>query len=335
MGDFNNDGKLDLIASGRKAFLTLQSSISVNPAQLTFAEQNLGTTSKPQSSVLTNLGSSDLKINSITVTGTDAKDFAEKNNCGSSLPPNHSCKINVTFTPKATGTRSASVTIDYQGSGSPATIALTGTGVDLTVSLKPSKLDFPIQLIGTQSTQQTLTLTNTGSQAVTISSISASAQFTQTNNCPSTLNPTDQCQIQVEFAPTGKGVVKGSLSVNDNAKGSPQKAALTGVGTVVKFTPISVNFGDQKEGKKSSPLPIQLTNEGTTALSISKIGITGKDAGDFAETNNCGNSVPAGHSCTIKVTFDPQAKGQRAAALAVNDDGGGSPQNVPLAGTGT
>src|ERR1700723_2071246 len=65
-------------------------------------------------------------------------------------------------------------------------------------------------------------------------------------------------------------------------------------------------------------------------VNISNIGIKGSDPGDFAETNNCGSSVPAGGSCTIKVTFPPQATGQRSASLAVSDDGGGSPQNVAL-----
>jgi hypothetical protein len=74
---------------------------------------------------------------------------------------------------------------------------------------------------------------------------------------------------------------------------------------------------------------------GTTTLSITQIAITGADAEDFAQTNNCGTSVPAGGRCTIKITFKPTAKGQRSANVAVSDNGGGSPQMVGLAGTGT
>jgi len=89
----------------------------------------------------------------------------------------------------------------------------------------------------------------------------------------------------------------------------------------VKFSPSGVNFGDQKVGTKSS--------------SVDVIAITGTDPKDFSQTNNCGKSVAAGGHCTIKVRFTPQAKGQRSATLAVSDDGGGSPQTVGLAGTGT
>jgi hypothetical protein len=82
-------------------------------------------------------------------------------------------------------------------------------------------------------------------------------------------------------------------------------------------------------------VPATLTNVGTTALSISQIAFTGTDPGDFSQTNNCGSSVPAGGNCTIKLRFKPKAKGQRSANLAVSDNGGGSPQTIPVVGTGT
>jgi hypothetical protein len=103
----------------------------------------------------------------------------------------------------------------------------------------------------------------------------------------------------------------------------------------VKLSPAAINFGDQKVGTKSSPAPVKLTNLGKTALTINQIAFKGEDPGDFSQTNNCGNSVPAGGSCTIQVTFTPQAKGKRSASLQVSDNGGGSPQRVLLTGTGT
>ncbi len=80
---------------------------------------------------------------------------------------------------------------------------------------------------------------------------------------------------------------------------------------------------------------ITLSNKGHVAVSITSIAITGMNVGDFSETNTCGTSVAAGASCFIRVTFKPSAKGKRAAAVSVNDDGGGSPQKVTLTGTGT
>ena len=88
-------------------------------------------------------------------------------------------------------------------------------------------------------------------------------------------------------------------------------------------------------GTTGGPLPVTMTNKGSTSLSITNIGITGRNADDFAETNNCGTSLGARKSCTVRVTFTPHAKGSRSGTLSITDDGGGSPQTVSLSGTGS
>jgi hypothetical protein len=330
-GDFQGVGDLGLVGGA----LLLQTSATLSPSSLAFGNQTVGTKSPAQIVTFTNQGSSKLDITNISITG-DPKDFEQSNKCGSSLPPHGSCQIKVIFGPKSVGGKQASLSVSYKGLGSPETVSLTGTGVNAgTVTLKPSRLTFAVQLLNSTSSAQKATLTNTGSVDVTISNISTSGPFGQTNNCPSDLPVGGNCEIAVTFTPTTKGQAAGKLSVTDNATGSPQTVALSGIGTEVKLAPLGVNFGDQKVGTKSSPIGIQLTNVGTTSLSISGIAITGKDTGDFSQTNDCGNSVPPGGNCTIKVRFAPTAKGPRSATLSVSDDGGGSPQTVALAGTGT
>lgn len=110
---------------------------------------------------------------------------------------------------------------------------------------------------------------------------------------------------------------------------------LTGVGTVITVSPTSINFGDQKVGTTNSAAPVTLTNVSSTAVAITAISIVGTNAGDFAETNNCGKTLAGNSSCTIKVTFTPTATGARSASLSITDNGGGSPQTFALAGTGT
>ncbi len=334
IGDFNNDSWMDAITSD--GFLLLQTTVSLSPVGLPFGGQNVGTTSPPQPATLTNVGSSALAIKRIGINGANRRDFAQTNNCGSSLPAGSSCQIQVTFTPKQQGQRSASLFVSYDGKGSPQTVSLTGTGVGQpTVSLTPVKLAFSTQLIHTVSSAQLGTLTNTGSQSVNISSIAATGPFPETNNCPSTLTPGNSCQISVQFKPRTRGLAHGTLSVTDDAEGSPQKIALSGEGTVVRLSPLGINFGDQKVGTKSSPAPVKVINLDKDPVSISSIAFGGADAGDFAETNNCGSSLPPHSHCTVKVTFRPTKQGQRSASLQVYDDGGGSPQTIPLSGTGT
>jgi hypothetical protein len=330
MADFNNDGRLDLVGSS----LFLSTSASLVPSSINFGQVSVGQKSQPQTATVTNVGDSNLVIEKIGINGTNSKDFQQTNNCPASLGPNKSCQINVVFAPTESGSLSATLFVNHSGLGSPATVALSGTGVDLTATLTPSDMKFGVQLVHTTSQSQTATLTNTGSQAVTITSISTANPFNQGNNCPSSLQPNNSCQIQVTFTPTIGGKAVGTLDVYDNAQGSPQTVSLSGIGTAVKFAPGSVNFGNQKVGTKSAPFPIELINEGSTSLSVSRVTTSGADPGDFSQTNNC-KSVPPGGHCNIRVRFGPTAKGKRSATLDVYDDGGGSPQKASLAGTGT
>jgi Abnormal spindle-like microcephaly-assoc'd, ASPM-SPD-2-Hydin len=103
-------------------------SASVNPTSLTFASQNVHTTSSPQAITLSNTGNAPMTVNSVTVSGTNSSDFTANSSCPTSVAANGSCTINVTFTPSGSGTRTATLTIADSAPGSPQTIALSGTG---------------------------------------------------------------------------------------------------------------------------------------------------------------------------------------------------------------
>jgi hypothetical protein len=334
VSDFNHDGHLDVVDGGAVMW---QVSAGLYPSPLNYAPQNVGTSSPPQTANLYNAGSTPLNLTSIHIGGTDPKDYSQTNNCPNSIPVGGSCQIQVVFTPTAVGNRLAKLIVAYTGFSSPQSVVLSGQGVGTTsVSLTPSSLNFGKQLLNTTSTAQTATLTNTGSNPVTVSNINTSGlPFAQTNNCPSTLLVGKSCQIQVTFSPTQNGTANGTLSVTDNASNSPQTVALSGLGTTVTFKPIGVNFGDQKVGTKSATVPITFTNDGTVTLNISKIAFGGANPGDFSQTNDCPSTLPAGSDCTIKVAFKPTQKGTRSADLQVSDDANPSPQQAAVGGTGT
>jgi len=331
-GDFNHDGHLDLVGSGA---LLWQVAAGLSPPSMGFGQQIVGTQSQPQTATLVNAGSTPLLVTNIGINGTNSADFFQTNDCPSSIPVGGSCQIQVTFAPKSVGAKSAALSVTYTGPGSPQSVALSGTATGATsVSLTPSNLAFATRIVNTKSSPQTATLTNTGSEDATVSSISTAVPFSQTNNCPSTLPVGQSCQIQVAFQPTKIGLANGTLSVTDSAPDSPQTVALSGIGTKITL-PLGVNFGDQQVGTSSNPIPVTLSNQGTVTLNISEITIGGTNPGDFSQTNNCGTSVPAGGQCTIQVTFTPTQKGTRSAKLQVYDDVEPSPQEVALGGTGT
>jgi probable HAF family extracellular repeat protein len=105
---------------------------------------------------------------------------------------------------------------------------------------------------------------------------------------------------------------------------------------VVTLQPSSLDFGTVTYGK-SSTLTATLGNSGGTALHISGISITGTDNADFSQASTCGHRVAAGKTCTITVTFKPLGEFIQTftADVSISDNAGGSPQTLPLSGTGS
>jgi hypothetical protein len=330
VGDFNGDGRLDLAFPDS---LLLQTPLALlSSTSLNFGAELVGTASAPNQVTVSNPSGLALTISSIAVTGTNAADFSRTNTCGTGLAVGANCTLTVTFKPTQTGPLTASVAIADNASGSPQTIGLSGTGLASGPNATPSptSLTFATQLVATSSSAQSVTLTNYGKKALSIAGIAASGDFTQTNTCGSSLAAQASCAISVTFKPTQRGTRTGTLSITDNAAGSPQTVSLTGTGTVVEFNPASLSFGSVKRAG-SKTLTTTLSNTGITALSIGSITITGST--DFSQTNTCGASVAAGGSCTITATFRPLGIGSFSGDVSVSDSGGGSPQQVPLSGS--
>ena len=302
---------------------------TVTPALLQYSIQQVGTTSPPQTALVRNMGSSPLSISSITVNG----DFAETDNCGSSVPAAASCTFSVTFTPTGAWTRSGSIQVQDDAAGSPHFINLSGIGSGGTAALAPASLVFAAQPVGTSSTAQNVTLTNTGNATLNITNIQLTGDYAQTNTCPATLAPTSGCTISVTFTPSASGPRSGTLTINDDGYGSPQIVNLTGTGAtyIATLTPTSLVFSSQSVGTPSAAQSVILTNAGNAALNVGNIQTTG----DFAQTNNCPATLAANSSCTLNVTFAPTMTGTRNGTLTVTDNSQGSPQTVNLTGTGS
>jgi len=204
-----------------------------------------------------------------------------------------------------------------------------------TLSVLPSSLAFGTELVGTTSSPQQVTLTNTGSERLSLTKVVGSPNFSQTNNCLPQLPPGGHCTANVVFTPRNINTINGTITIYDNAPDSPQKLPLSGVGTEVTLLPSSLDFGDQPVGTSSQPQTVTFTNYAPLAVTIFGGGLTGNSGAFGLSNNTCGNSVPAGSSCTMSVTFTPKYPGPKNATLNVKDNGGASPQTVALSGTGT
>ena len=339
VGDLNGDSKPDIVTGNCVGASCGQGPGSVG-VLLNTSQGNSATelTSSPNPS---NFGqtvtfTATVSSASFKATPTGNVTFFDGNTNLGSRSLNSSAIAIFTTSTLSVGTHSVTATYNADSNYVPSTSPPVAQVVQgPIVQLSPTSLNFGNQTVGTTSAAKTVTLTNIGSGVLTITSAGITGPFVVSTNCTATLNPGAHCTANVSFKPTKIGAASGSISLTDNAPQSPQKVTLSGTGTSVQLTPTSLNFGNQAVGTTSARKLITLSNKGSAALNISGITITGANAGDFNQINNCGTSVAAGASCSIGVNFTPSAAGSRSAGLSVTDDGGGSPQTVSLVGTGT
>ncbi len=207
---------------------------TLSTTALTFAQQQIGTSSAVQLVTLTNAGDVPLTLIQASIS---AGDFTVVNNCGASLVGHASCALSVSFVPTATGTRSATLTISDQFRSQ--IVALAGTGVAPPgVSLSPTSLSFAATGVGLAASAQTLTLTNNGGLPLAISNIAVGAAFTiAATTCANTLAVGAACALQIVFAPIAAGPVAAAVTLTDNAPSGTQTALLTGTGVDFTLTP--------------------------------------------------------------------------------------------------
>ena len=250
--------------------VTVLGGFDVNPAGLVFGAQSLHTTSQPQTVTLTN-GDVAQTITSIVVTGANAADFTDTTTCGPPLAVGATCTFTVSFTPSGSGIRKAQIVVTDSAPGSPHIINLTGNTSE--VSLSTSSLSFGFQNVGVPSSPQAVTVTNSGTTPLTISFISASGDFTETDNCIKVPLPSSgTCVIEVVFDPTAAIASVGAITISDSGAGSPQVILATGTGVALPpFTLSTPNSQFTVTAGSSTPqIPIFVTfNNFTQAVSMS------------------------------------------------------------------
>src|SRR5256885_3217620 len=182
-----------------------------------------------------------------------------------------------------------------------------GGGGQPAVSLSATALNFKKVGIGQTSSPQTVTLTNSGTATLNISSVAANGDFHISNNtCGATVAVGANCAVSVTFTPTKKGARKNTLSFTDDAPGSPQTVALSGTGQSVVVSPTSINFGTAAVGSTSAPQTVTVTNLNSITVTFTGIVLAGTGLADYLiSSNTCGATIAGGASCSIGVEFKP------------------------------
>ena len=224
---------------------------------------------------------------------------------------------------------------------------MSGPAVALTPA---SPLTFTSQNVGTTSGTLNFSVTNTGSANLTITSVGLSGanagdfSIVADGCAGEVLTPNQNCVVGIRFSPTLGGTRTATASVTDNATGSPQTIAISGLGYGIPVGSLNTTllaFNDTLALTTSAAQKVTLSNPGTDTLKIASIAITGSEGDDFSTpVTTCGatpTTLAPGASCTISTTFSPLFSGDKDAYITITDNANnvaGSTQNVGLAGVG-
>ena len=310
-----------------------QISLSNNSVQ--FGTVSVGSTGN---AVLTisNAGGSDLTISVISLTGSE---FGETGvTTPKTISAGQSVPMSLTFHPTASGAVSGSVTITSNDPSTPTvTVNLSGSGSTSPVGqlqASPTSVSFASVATGSSATKQVV-LTNTGTAAVKISSISVTGTGFSVSGIttPATLNPSATTTLNVVFLPTAAGSVTGSVTVTSNANGSPLTIPVSGTGVQsgLNVSPGSFAFGNVVDGQTKSQT-FTLTNTGTASLTISQLAVSG--AGYSVSGLATPKTLAAGASATFSAVFAPTTAGNLSGSVAISSNAPNSPATVSLTGTG-
>jgi Abnormal spindle-like microcephaly-assoc'd, ASPM-SPD-2-Hydin/Glycosyl hydrolases family 39 len=242
--------------------------VAASPSTLSFGSVNTGS-SASLPATLSNGTTASIAISSIAISGANAADFTiPSKTCGSSLAASASCTATILFKPAATGARTASLHFTDSASNSPQTVSLTGTGTtggtgSGSITTSPSSLTWGPGSVGSVSSAQTVTLHNSSTAAISISSIALTStdpgDFNiSSNTCGTSLGAGASCLVSVTFKPTAVGTRVALLSATDGASNSPQTVTVSGTGgpPPVQGASVTVDFGSRSGTQVAIPFGV-------------------------------------------------------------------------------
>jgi Abnormal spindle-like microcephaly-assoc'd, ASPM-SPD-2-Hydin/Beta-propeller repeat len=224
---------------------------------------------------VTDCGDAPLIISNIQISGAGFS-LPSPTTCAVTIAPGGSCSFPLTFDPTVANNSYGTLTFSSNATVAQTILPITGDAMLSTgpaVTLSSESQDFGSVPIGSTSSQRMVTVMNVGNAPLTVTSVTTSGEFAQTNNCNTSVLQNEDCTIVLTFSPTAGGTQTGSLTITSNATGSPQTVSLTGVG-VAAFTvaPSSPTLTVSTVGQSTST-SIQLSSQtgftGTVSLTCS------------------------------------------------------------------
>jgi hypothetical protein len=322
-----SSGNVDVTLSGTGSL----AEATVSPTSLSFADQQIASTSAVKTVTVTNTGNRKLTVSGVSIV-PGGSNFSQSNNCSEVLPA-ATCTVNVTITPTGSGPRTAVLALVHDGANGTTTVDLAGVGRVQSATI--STPTFAATAVGASSTGTAL-LSNTGVGALDVilpstSAVTGAGYSFVSTACGTTVAVGSSCLTTVRFSPTTTAATSGSLKIVTGAGQMTTNFGSTGIQGFASVNPSSLSYSAQQVGTMSAAKVVTVTNTGTDTLTFTGVGISYGDA-EFGQTNNCG-SVAVGGTCTVNVAFTPTNTGNRLGTLSFTHNGGGI-ANVDLSGMG-
>jgi hypothetical protein len=224
-----------------------------------------------------------------------------------------------------------------------ASVGINVSGPEPAVSLSVTSVSFGSEPLGYSTAAQNVTLTNTGSATLTITSIRLTGAnptaFVSSNTCGASVAAGATCRIGVRFAPTVTGALSAAITLTDSAAGSPGSITLSGTGIAIPAASLtlstnSLSFGSEPTGSSTAAQDVIVTNSGAGTIYFRSITLAGANPTSFVSSNTCAVTLAAGATCRIGVRFAPTVTGALSATITLTDNTGDSPESITLSGTG-
>jgi hypothetical protein len=332
--------------------------LSLSSNSLPFPATNVGKSSAPLSVIITNQANVDADIRGISIVD-NAAEFAQSNNCGTSLAVSASCTVTVQWTPRTTAASSGSLAIDTSlgtygvslsgDATQPVAVITKPTGPSNGTEPEPVttpdgvthiSISFPDTQVGMSSNVRNITFSNSGDGPLSVQGISVVAgasDFAQSNDCGAAIAPGSSCTISMRFTPAAAGARSGQIVIASDTGTYAFDLTGKGLGALVQlYAESSPSFGNVVVGS-TAQRTFTFLNTGSVAASNVIAELTGVDVTFTA--NSCGTpdapaTVAPNGTCSMTVQYSPKQPGALEAGISVNSNASNGVQLLGVEGMG-
>jgi mono/diheme cytochrome c family protein len=324
--------------------------LTATPSAIAFGAQTIGAAAATQTVTLANTGNVAIGFTRIGLTGNAGFSLGV-GDCGTSLAVGASCAVPVRFAPTAEGAASGALAVT---SNAPAPqVGISGTGTKQATGTPALSETGPVAFadtqVGSSAAVHTTTLSNSGSAALTISTLTLGGNqpgdFVVGGTCAANgaVAPGASCTITTAFKPVAAGARSADLLLVTDS-GAQFHLALNGSGVAVAagtpsltIAPQSFDFGAVAIGGTAPTRRFTLTNSGAAALTLASAAYTGPFAA-VADSTGCAAfplTLAPGASCDLVVRYTPVNAGTNSGSVAIQSNVAGSSWTIALNGQGT